>query len=92
MLSIPASMRGADGEAWLKDVSSRHPMGRLGEPREIADVVVFLASEESSFMTGSEVVVDGGRLNLNLGSGVDCFRPEMSLTSFALMAAGYTAQ
>lgn len=38
----------------------RHPIGRLGRPGEIADAVLFLASEESSFMTGSELVVDGG--------------------------------
>lgn len=36
------------------------PMGRLGEPEEIASVIAFLASDESSFMTGSEVVADGG--------------------------------
>jgi len=41
-------------------IISRHALGRLGEPREVADAVVFLASEESSFMTGSELVVDGG--------------------------------
>lgn len=36
------------------------PMGRLGEPEEVASVIAFLASDESSFMTGSEVVIDGG--------------------------------
>jgi 3alpha(or 20beta)-hydroxysteroid dehydrogenase len=35
--------------------------GRLGEPREIADAVAFLVSEEASFITGSELVVDGGQ-------------------------------
>lgn len=38
------------------------PMGRAGAPREIAYGAVFLASEESSFMTGAELVVDGGYL------------------------------
>ena len=37
-----------------------HPIGRLGVPRDIANAAVFLASDESSFMTGSEMVVDGG--------------------------------
>jgi NAD(P)-dependent dehydrogenase (short-subunit alcohol dehydrogenase family) len=36
------------------------PMGRAGHPEEVASVVAFLASEESSFMTGSVVVADGG--------------------------------
>ena len=41
-------------------IVARHALGRLGAPREIADGVVFLASDESSFMTGSELVIDGG--------------------------------
>lgn len=41
---------------WLKFT----PMGRVGEPREIATVVVYLASDASSFFTGSNLVVDGG--------------------------------
>ena len=39
---------------------SRVPMGRYGEPEEVAYAVLYLASDESSFVTGSEVVVDGG--------------------------------
>ena len=39
---------------------SRHPLGRGGQPEDIAYGVLFLASDESSFMTGSELVIDGG--------------------------------
>ncbi|MCH7738089.1 MAG: glucose 1-dehydrogenase [Chloroflexi bacterium] len=40
--------------------ASRHPIGRIGQPEDIAYGVLFLASDESSFMTGSELVIDGG--------------------------------
>ena len=40
--------------------ASKVPMGRVGRPEEIAAAVLFLASDESSFMTGTEVFVDGG--------------------------------
>jgi NAD(P)-dependent dehydrogenase (short-subunit alcohol dehydrogenase family) len=41
-------------------IISRHALARLGVPSEIGDAVLFLASDESSFMTGAELVVDGG--------------------------------
>ena len=40
--------------------AARHPLGRIGQPEDIAYGVLFLASDESSFMTGSELVIDGG--------------------------------
>ena len=46
-------------------IMSRTPLKRLGTPGEIADVVAFLASDATSYMTGEIVVVDGGRMALN---------------------------
>jgi NAD(P)-dependent dehydrogenase (short-subunit alcohol dehydrogenase family) len=46
-------------------ILSRTPMKRLGEPREIAEVVAFLLSDAASYMTGEVVFVDGGRMALN---------------------------
>jgi glucose 1-dehydrogenase len=46
-------------------ILSRTPLGRMGEPEEVARVAVFLASEESSYITGQIVYADGGRLALN---------------------------
>ncbi|MFZ3321270.1 MAG: SDR family oxidoreductase [Usitatibacter sp.] len=48
-----------------RKILSRTPMGRMGEPIEIARVAVFLASDEASYMTGQTLYPDGGRLALN---------------------------
>jgi NAD(P)-dependent dehydrogenase (short-subunit alcohol dehydrogenase family) len=41
-------------------LDARHPLGHVGEPDDIGWAVVYLASEEAKFITGSELVVDGG--------------------------------
>jgi len=38
------------------------PMGRLGKPHEVSNAVLFLASDEASYMTGAVMLVDGGKL------------------------------
>lgn len=49
----------------LRLVLSRTPLGRLGKPEEIASVAAFLASDDSSYITGQTIFTDGGRLSLN---------------------------
>lgn len=53
-------MKYLDTEAKLQRRLVHIPMGRFGEPEEIANAALFLASEESSFVTGAEFLVDGG--------------------------------
>lgn len=48
-----------------RKILSRTPMGRMGDPAEVAKVAVFLASDESSYLTGQTIYPDGGRLALN---------------------------
>ncbi|HYS78037.1 MAG TPA: SDR family NAD(P)-dependent oxidoreductase [Candidatus Dormibacteraeota bacterium] len=59
MLPEDAKQRGLPWEEYLKGAADR-PLGRIGKPDEIARAVLFLASEDASFMTGSSLVVDGG--------------------------------
>jgi len=54
------SMSEADGDAFTTRIVGNIPMGRMGEPMDIANGVLFLASDESKYMTGSELVIDGG--------------------------------
>jgi len=52
-------------EAARTRILSRTPLGRLGEPEEVARIAVFLASDDASYLTGTTVYPDGGRLGLN---------------------------
>ena len=60
----------AGGDA-LKGMLARTPLKRMGQPREIGRVAVFLASEDASYMTGQTIYPDGGRLALNYTVAVD---------------------
>ncbi len=47
-------------DAAERELAPLHPIGRIGEPDEIASAALFLASEDSTFMTGADLIVDGG--------------------------------
>jgi 3-oxoacyl-[acyl-carrier protein] reductase len=55
-------LKGLANQQWLDIAASANPMKRLGSPRDIALACAYLASDESRFVTGSEITVDGGML------------------------------
>lgn len=55
----------AEDDAARNRILSRTPLGRCGTPEEVAAVALFLASEDSSYLTGQTIYPDGGRLGLN---------------------------
>ncbi len=60
MINTPMQHKYMQNKEWLDGCLSSIPLGKFGQPEDIANLALFLAGEESKFMTGSEIVCDGG--------------------------------
>ena len=60
-IATPLTVELQADETALQDRINRTPLGRLGTAEDVAYGIIYLASEESSYITGSELVIDGGR-------------------------------
>jgi NAD(P)-dependent dehydrogenase (short-subunit alcohol dehydrogenase family) len=69
MVRTVAAREGGDLDATLRRYGQSHPIGRIGSGQDIANVVLFLASDKASFMTGEYVCVDGGYMALGAWAG-----------------------
>ena len=59
-IATPINQRLLDNPEQLKKVTQNIPLGRLGDPRDVAGMVAFLASDDAKYVTGSTFYVDGG--------------------------------
>jgi NAD(P)-dependent dehydrogenase (short-subunit alcohol dehydrogenase family) len=60
--AVEGLMGSASGRQYVAQMEAQHPMGRLGDPREVGQAIAFLASDRASFITGEVLAMDGGYL------------------------------
>lgn len=61
-VDTPQARGSSQSSEALRDIANNHPMGRIGSAEDIADTILYLVSDESSYISGSTIVVDGGAL------------------------------
>ncbi len=66
LVDTPLSSRLLNNDKKREAMAERHPLKRVGTPEDIANIAVFLLSEDSSWMTGQIIGVDGGLSTLNV--------------------------
>ena len=59
-VDTPQARGSSQSSQALQDIAANHPMGRIGRPEDIADTILYLASDESSYISGSTIIADGG--------------------------------
>jgi NAD(P)-dependent dehydrogenase (short-subunit alcohol dehydrogenase family) len=69
-LDTPMGRLELDHQPLMREAQAAHPLGRLGDPREIAAVVAFIVSKDASFLSGIDVLVDGAERANALGGAV----------------------
>ena len=69
MVRTSAAREGGDVEETLRRYGQSHPLGRIGTGQDIANLVLFLAGDKASFMTGEHIAVDGGYMAMGAWAG-----------------------
>jgi len=60
MILTPMNARAESDDAYRRTLEQNIPLGRAGQPSEVADLAVFLASDQARYITGARIVIDGG--------------------------------
>ena len=58
---LTEAIKSERGSEYIQAMQESIPLGRLGTPREVANAVLFLASDEAAYITGTTIIIDGGQ-------------------------------